>query len=401
MGVRQEVLLQKWGFPDLGLGALQIQVDDYQQKQRKMTESDWRYRSYNIVFDRMHVDELRKAGSEVELTNYIKELRLNLETNLKERFHVVESGGKYIIRDGDIYSEFFSDEPMGRKFLRGATVRRMEGSPEWQREGIEGEIGGWMLIHQTFTDLDVQVGTQVISFSPPGEVTNSAYSGKFIDVFTLRKDNTGKYIEYKRLAVDYGKEQYQEKALALNPDFFDGFVDSQLPLDAWYLSHPVVTATDISELLEIGKGMSDSRFKQIFNDTLLQLFILQYIEIIYSEKINWRQAELAFNAIINRADELVGLLLARRNLQYISKETIDYYGVIPVREVTGGGCPTNKGYSIFETNSVSSVFSNSVLKFGVENTEHWEYHFGDCVVCKREGTEVGPCSICKECEAKF
>lgn len=46
--------------------------------------------------------------------------------------------------------------------------------------------------------------------------------------------------------------------------------------------------------------------------------------------------------------------------------------------------------------------SNSTLsELHEEFNKKWEYHSGDCVVCGTKDVEVGPCSICKECEKKF
>lgn len=41
------------------------------------------------------------------------------------------------------------------------------------------------------------------------------------------------------------------------------------------------------------------------------------------------------------------------------------------------------------------------LKNHHEENKPWVYHTGDCVVCHTQNTQIGPCSICKECEKKF
>lgn len=37
----------------------------------------------------------------------------------------------------------------------------------------------------------------------------------------------------------------------------------------------------------------------------------------------------------------------------------------------------------------------------LHNDKNWEYHTGDCVVCHAKNIDVGPCSICKNCEKEF
>jgi hypothetical protein len=394
-------LISRWNGTGLGIELLDPQVRNYELQRRKLVQEDFTHRSYNILFDRMQFEGLIEYASQEELDAFLQEVRMNLETNLRERFHVVENSGRYIIRDGDIYSELFPKEPMGRVFLRGASVREMKGSKEWQREGIHGELGGWIIIHNTFVELDPPIGTQIVSFSPPGELPETAYRGRFIDLFTLKQDKQGKYIERKRLAVNYTKEEYKKKALELQPDFFDDYAQSGLPLDAWFLSHPITTEKDISNLLKLGQGMSNEQFKRLFSDQILQQFVNNYITVLCKESMDWKDAEVAFNAILTRADEIQGVVKTQIRFSSSDKEVIYQYGILPVREVTGGGCPTNKGYSIFE-DPFKTSYSNSVLKFGMETSSvTWDYHRGDCVVCKKEGIDVGPCSICKECEKKF
>jgi hypothetical protein len=51
---------------------------------------------------------------------------------------------------------------------------------------------------------------------------------------------------------------------------------------------------------------------------------------------------------------------------------------------------------------LSASFSPfSFLATVLSAVEKWEYHNGSCRICGKDGVEIGPCGICKECEKKF
>jgi hypothetical protein len=209
------------------------------QTERKFTESDWIHRSYIPLYDRYHIERLRYKGQEHLIPALLNEISLNLETNLKERFKVTESNGRLIVKDGDIYSEHFPEEPLGQIILRGANVRVEKGSPEPEREGILGVLGGWLEVKKICLSENFNNATKIILFSPPGLVEHTAYTGNFIDIFEFVEEENQRYIKSTRFSVPYDYDQYAEKAVLLQPDYFDLY-DGR-PLDAWYLSHPIVT----------------------------------------------------------------------------------------------------------------------------------------------------------------
>lgn len=379
-----------------------------EQTKTVFTESDWIHRSYIPLYDRYHIERLRLEGREEDIHHYLAELSLNIETNLKERFNVTESIGKFFLIDGDIYSEHFPEEPFGQVILRGANVRKEKGSSEFEREGFQGELGGWLEIKKILIDNTTSIGTKIVSFSPPGRVENTAYKGHFVDIFELALEDNRKFIKRSRLAVSYSDRQYAEKATILKSDFFDNF-DGR-PLDAWYLSHPIVTQKNLHSFFELANGMSGEQFQRVYGDPTLQRLIGAYKHEIIAKDINWNHIHIIFNAILNRADEVAGERQHSEHVLFrnsVSKHSliddIYSYGLSPVREVVGGGCPTNKGFSIgLHGLTLQDIFSNSIAQFGNESTAtRWEYHLGSCVVCQSNYVDVGPCSICKDCEKKF
>jgi hypothetical protein len=385
-------------------------VEQYRrQTQQAFTHEDWIHRSYIPLYDRYHIERLKNAGREDDLQKYLQEMHVNIETNLKERFHVVESNGKFIIKDNNIFSEYFPEEPFGQVMLRGASMRKQKGSPESEREGWEGELGGWYTIQSTFLHADTPVHSNIVLFSPPGLVEDTAYTGKFVDIFELVLEGNERCVKRTRLSVSYDYDQYKKKALLLNEHYFDTY-DGR-PLDAWYLSHPIATSQHVYSFFKTSDGMSEELFQRVFNDSQLQGFIGAYKDAIYASRINWEDVQIAFNAILNRADDIVDKNLHTRQL--VSENRTDvhhlihdiyHYGLLPVKPVFGGGCPTNKGFSLeFNQFDTQSIFANSIVQFANEyaSSPSWEYHVGSCVICKKDPTSVGPCSICTECEKKF
>lgn len=376
--------------------------------------------SYNPVFDRWHVNRLRKAGDTEGLEQLRQEIVINQRTNLMERLHVVESHGKFLIKeDGKLYAEFYQKEPMGQVMLRGANTRADENSMDKDREGWLGELQGWKKLQDTM--VNSPIGTKMISFSPPSDKKGSAYYGRFVDIYESADDGEGKYVKRTRLAVDYDDRNYKEMALTLDPTFFDGYDGRSL--DAWYLSHPVVVDSIPIEMTKKGMSLEDfnALYTKIEGDNYK--LISHYLDVLYAENIDWEELALSFNAILNAMDHfqenqtettLPGMPSRRlADVSGISQATaaiVAYLGRQEVKVVTGGGCPPSKGINV--TNGTFGQYSwvdkglddplaNSVAQWGISKEKKWDYHDGNCVVCKGEGLQVGPCSICKECEKTF
>lgn len=358
-------------------------------------------RSYNEVHDRWHVNRLRKAHDLKGLEAFRLELRNNMRTNLMERLHAVESYGEYTIRDGELYSVDFPEKPFGEILERGVRYREQLGSPEQEREGNSGELGGWnKYIKPIFTNDATSVGTTIYSLSPRGLVNDTAYTGWFVDKFTLAHVNEGKIIKRTRTAVDWDYEGYKKAAERLDPSFFNGY-DGR-PLDAWYLSHPITTDKEVFDKSK--KGMSTQKFQSIFENPSLQRLIRQYEQEVFNPEINWGELAVSFNAILNSADDLaqgpqaatlevnvVQPLVTRSNLVYdmVSMNDREFraamysQGTRPVQTVGGGGCPPNKGIDLSGSMSGvrvpnTNILSNSVAKFGTQVTSRAEDDLNLC-----------------------
>ncbi len=377
-------------------------------------------RSYNPVFDRWHVEKLRGEGNENGLTEFKSELRENLRTNLMERLHAVESYGEFEILDGELCRD---GVPFRETIKRGVEYRASLGSPEQEREGVLGELGGWDYINKITTDPKAKVGTTVSSFSPHGLAQGTSFDGWFVDKYIVseREDGT-KYVKRIRIGVDWDYPEYEERAKSIKPDFFDEY-DGR-PKDAWFLSHPFVTEADVFQ-----KGQMElptEILQAIISHPSIQRLEDRYEAVLFSEEIDFVQLALSLNALLNCADDL--------RTEFMRTETTDKYSLIneissmtdldfgamiykmgtrKVQAVGGGGCPTNKGINmtgLFGA-SVSGIDSNSVAQFGIDIGESGEckcidksdnhYHCPGCEKRYDDETNLEPEKRTKECGCGF
>jgi hypothetical protein len=344
---------------------------------RSYEQKDMLQRSYNIVTDRWHIEKLRRKDDSEGIVSYKKEIRKNLELNLRERLQVSENTVRYTIKDGQLYSEEFPKEPFIDVLQRGIDYRLHHGTKEAEREGLPGELGGWDKLQAKFTDPDTALGTKITVFSPPGIIKDSSYDRQILDEYELMKDGDQKYLRLTRRIVDFTQRDYALAALSLDSHYFDSY-DGR-PLDAWYLSHPVE-----GSLKEVPvKGMDTVTFQKIYDNPLIQGLIDNYIAKVSLEDSDWqdlaKNAAIAFNAVLNQTDILERGGDQKRipvNTVYLSHDFIHHLsqqlGVVAPETRGGAGCPSNKGYDLSNKRIVSGI--NSVSSFampGVKKENQW------------------------------
>ncbi|MBI2034717.1 MAG: hypothetical protein HYT11_03230 [Candidatus Levybacteria bacterium] len=364
--------------------------------------------SYNPVTDRWHVEMLQSAGNIVGLQAFRQELWENQRTNLMERLHATESYGEYSIVNGQLHSKEFPEEPFGEIIKRGVLYRAKLGSAEQEREGKLGEVSGWEYINGIMGDQKTAIGTTIFLLSPPGMAPNTAYEGRYADKYTLSIGSEGRKVKRARIAVDWNYDDYKKQASLFKSDFFKGY-DGR-PIDAWYLSHPILTDKDFAASTQ---GMSPDKFSAIFNHPTLHRLIKQYERSVFSETANWFDIALSFNAILNCADELkqgekVHQIAAMDDSAF--HDAVYLLGARPVAAVGGGGCPPNRGINLssvvtIEGNGLaggSGILSNSVAKFGITGSESCDKI--SCKKCNWEASEEevskiqkGELNACPKC----
>ncbi len=326
------------------------------------TESP-KVRAYEIDFDvkaYQMLSSLRFINHE-EYGNRKNDLdtltRRQFETYLGERLHVLASMTKYNITEGQLIGENQS-EPIQDIIIRGRDWRRVHGnSVDFARE--DAEVEGIAKIQDVLLDSETPVGTIMLSISPPGN-EGTIYKQNFYDIFTLKDDGQGRYVEARRYSSDLSKEEYAEKVGRLKEIPF-------IPTDVYFLADPIRMSPDdkefgSAELIHEGFHREHKFMRQEDFDKVLKEctpYIGSYIDALNNNTLDKRFLNLIHDAILNIADKARDGLKTSDNVA----QNIYEYGNAPVRE-TDSGC----GYSggLFGSLGVSSVaeFGSKTDKYG-------------------------------------
>lgn len=321
---------------------------------------------YNIDFDRHETDQ--------------QFLRTQLETHLKERFHVLLSTVEYGIVDGHLVRQGTS-EPFVNSITRGRDIiRRFATNPEdFDREDAEVE-GFKDVIDPFLSDPNTMLGSKVLNISPKG----GKYEHNFYDIFTLKRRNGQRYVELSRYSSALAPEDYAKRLPGLNPDnpptaaeflanpitIKDIFITTEQIHQSLHKDHDYMTAEDFEEIWE---GVQTAVSRYLFN----------------------RDAN-SFDAVLNFADKVWKNQKSRKRgnayidfTRYVPTQAeLRQLGNEPVRQVAGD-CPGKSGADDSQ--------------YSVSEFADMDYKFDQPGPCKKCGEDVscGPCGICKPCDIKI
>ncbi len=355
--------------------------------------------AYEPRFDREAYASANTKDKE-RLNSYTKR---QLETHLGERFNVVLSTTRYEIRGGQIFGEN-TNEPFMQMLQRGVDYRRMHGNPiDFERE--QAELVGFGKTQQDLADDKAPIGKMRLSISPP----SGSYKHSFYDIFTLKEDGNGRFIEAKRYSSALSADQTVQMLLQ------KGLVDqdySKIP--QYLLSHPIElepgsdtfkTADDIHKYLHKNH---DYITEEVFNEVrrMTAFFAISYINSLLEIPIEERDQLLYFNAYLNAGD--IALEIVRNKAKFTknfifepifqTKAEIYTLGMQPVR-IVATGCGASGGFSVGGINqAMSSPFSVSEFSQKASQKEWF-----NCPKCGYEAS--GPigdiCPGCKLTKEKY
>ena len=329
-----------------------------------------------------------------------------LETHLGERFNVVLSTTRYEIREGQIFGEN-TNEPFMQMLQRGRDYRRgRNNSIDFARE--DAEVLGFEKITE-LVDKNAKIGTAKLSISQKGDVENgSTYHHNFYDIFTLKEDDKGRYIEARRYSCALTLEETAKrlKKAGLIEDNFEETAEHFLanpvdvPLDKF------ATADDLHKYLhEEHVYVTEKEFDEVKRMTAF--LAVSYLNSLLQEPIDENDQLLRINAYLNGSDIALDIV-RRKNRQtpnqafvfqqtFNTREKIYALGMQPVR-VVATGCGASGGFSVHGINqTINSPFS--VSEFASKGNQEWFI----CPKCtyKADGPVGNSCPGCGLTKEQF
>ncbi|MBI2335015.1 hypothetical protein HYU96_04425 [Candidatus Daviesbacteria bacterium] len=320
--------------------------------------------AHDCAFERARYE---RAITDEEKQAVKKGVRVNMERTLYERAHSTQSTIVYYQdEEGRIYHPDFPGESFDRMLQRGVENSKRQGFVDCEREVKEFE--GWKEVMGVLFNPQTPIGTKEIVISGPGLKQGTAFTDNFVDIFTKAVDPaTGKaVVAMTRFASGASYHEYRQIAGRLNANYFAGGKTEDAEIDIFFKEHPILI------------GSNDLRdAAQLFNEEFCQqkgaleeektrgylgqcrLFILHYAETICAGFFDPEQVKLAFNATINKFDEVRKGLIERANstgIQILEPvrglrervvsfiDQVNYYGRRQVEEMMVG-CGLSAGFS--------------------------------------------------------
>ena len=341
-------------------------------------------RTYTMDFDEQAATALQGYSKSPEFglrkdqfSNYIL---MNMETHLGERFNVNLSSFEYDIKDGQMWGKDM-DVPALSSFEKGRDARRKDGNwVDFDRE--DAEIEGFKKIEALLCDPNTQIGTIMLSISPPG-LDRSSYKHRFHDVFTLRERNGVRFVEARRYASGLNLQEYKSRLTPFGEIDIDG-CDPAAKLLANPLEIPnIMTPDALHDYLHKEKGYLDDRVFEVIKKQCRGLAV-EYVNSLLKNPKNRQDHAQWFNAYLNKADKVLRLI-GQHGIEAVDKvrsvNTKEYleqekqeFAFMPVRTVMTG-CGASGGY---ET-QITSAFG--VAEF---SRDFYGERSFNCPTCNKE-----------------
>lgn len=359
-----------------------------------ITQQEGFFYNYHPVLPRWRYEQNQKAGGDIARFKLAE--GQNVTTALRERDHTRESRLKFVIEGNKIRAEFW-DEPHEAAIIRGRDYRKTHGSKETDRE--RAEVIGFQFMQEVLTSEETPVNTTFMVISGPGLTKDTQYTGDFVDFYVLKEDESKKrYISYTRFSSASNYDRYKKVANTSSPDYFDGY---EGPIDAWFLSHPILIPPgpeDVDQTFDKyferdPEAMGEEQFLK--RDEIYQPYKQNFLDELTKPSFYPVKVARSWNSMLSSPDHIE---MQVKDLKDVAHAVYEFGWMQPKSVMVG--CGLSAGFKIGGENS---LFSNSVGKFGLSNeSEDYDFdHDGQCVVCKKDNTRLGPCDICVPCDAKL
>lgn len=319
--------------------------------------------AYEPQFDRLAY-QVKEEEDKKDLDAYTKR---NLETHLGERFNVLLSTTRFDVRSGQVFPQN-ADEPFIQTLARGRDYRRLHGNAvDFARE--EAEVLGFAKIEATLLSESAGVGDIDLSISQPGN-KGTIYKHNFYDIFTLKQDEKGKFIEGRRYSSGLTIEETTKKLKDI------GLIDpNSNPTAEKFLANPIridpkmsllKSADDIHKYLHKDHAYTS---KEDFEEAsrMIASLIVGYVNSLSENPFDQNDHNLRLNAALNGMDLAIDLVQKNKNAaifatpqfteMFKDKNYVYALGAKPVRQVDTG-CGSSGGFRVNGTKEMmKSPFS--------------------------------------------
>ncbi len=233
--------------------------------------------------------------------------------HLYERAHTSQSDVKYYQdKEGRIYNPDFPGEAFDVVLQRGLEYSKSKGFVDYEREVKEFE--GWKKVMKVLFDPQTKLDSKAIVISKAGMKQGTAFTDKFVDIFTKTIDpKTGQIVVVmRRFASGTNDDEYRKAASGFDCNYFKDEESSQGTIDVYYKEHPIFI--DSTKDARKDTEIFNAEFKKQNGATEEQktigyldecrLFILHYADTICAKFFEPQKVVTAFNAFINVFDSL-------------------------------------------------------------------------------------------------
>lgn len=392
----------------------QYPLQEYRRESKQLT--------YTLEFDVDAYSKIRELSfSNPEAYQKQKEAlngttTFNLVTTLAERLNAALSRRIDVIDDEGVMRDSHQGKPLIEWYEKGRLARLEQGSSPHDQLREEAEIVGQEKIQEFFAD--APVGSFAFFISRPGneglpkdlqKSEQSIYNHSFIDISQKTGENE---ITVMRCMSNLSRTDALNKIRDIKPDY-------QLPEDATdveLLAHPVTIAPsevpfqsvdDLHSFFhdQVADSLSEEEFEIVKKACMP--YIRRYLLVVENTSYVTDTLKRSFNAILNKADEVVeqirrgrGISLYQENSDDVASERDMYLlGSMEVRSVDTG-CGFSGGFAVGEGNNSPFGVLDAVGGFwiGQERDQYGSLYF-ECPSCKKtnkrpSGTLIPNCLYC-------
>jgi len=333
--------------------------------------------------DSESVFNAREERIKENILKYLGEYRLGVK--FSEIFYRLETD----LTTGETYLASDVEGPIRNTFRKAINTRKEKGL------SVKREVAECMGFEKLERQLiDSSENSLFVWVSPPGPKSDGFGDYSFTFVGQKIKDaktneNLVRLIPYRNI---FSLSEHQAYLLGFDSSakHFNSDIDFLANPIVLFPKESVQIPEDILRLIGEQEKFSVAWISQLKKE--ISPLVERYIDLVKTaaEDEELTKVKYAIENYVIAVESRLGSKMTIINEGLVGRE--DFEKTI---EIYGSRTPPRAG------GSCGSSASSTLSEFQEEFNKKWEYHNGDCIVCGVKDIDVGPCSICKECEKKF